>query len=212
MSDETTPPVEPDSGATPPADSETGTAKACSLCGEPAPKENRAFVNRKIVCLACRDKIEEELQAEQAGAVRMVPAIAGAVAGALIGAVLWAVIVVVTDYEVGFVALAVGWLAGMGAVVGAGGKKGRPLQVVAALSSVLGLVLGKYFTFAHFLKEYVADGDEMSYFDSRIIDYFVDHPEEMFSGFDILWLVLAIGVAFKVPASTKVSMSRRRRG
>lgn len=206
MTEETGPPNEPDPDTTPAAEPDPGTVEECSLCGAPAPEESRAVVARQIVCLECRDKVEDELKAQQAGAASLVPAIAGALAGAMIAAVIWAAIVVITDFEVGYVALAVGWLAGKGAVLGAGGKKGVPLQVVAVLASVLGLVLGKYFSLAHDAK--VEFG--WSYFDSRIVDYFTENLGEFFGGFDILWVVLAIGVAYKIPAPPKVDLGRSR--
>ena len=77
--------------------------------------------------------------------------------------------------------------------------------------SVLGLVLGKYFTLAHHLKTTYEIAADWSYFDSRFYETFTQNLGEFFGGFDILWLVLAIGVAFRTPAPTQITMSRSRR-
>ena len=85
------------------------------------------------------------------------PGIAGGLLAALVGGFLWGLIVIVTDYEIGVAAWGIGFLAGFAVVRFAGGAKGTPLQVVAVLSSLLGIVIGKYISFAYFFKQAVAD-------------------------------------------------------
>ena len=45
---------------------------------------------------------------------------------------------IVTNLEIGYVALGVGWLAGMAVVIGAGKTKGLPLQVISVGCAALG--------------------------------------------------------------------------
>ena len=61
-------------------------------------------------------------------------------------------------------------IVGFGVVRFAGGAKGTPLQVVAVVSSVLGIVIGKYISYAYFFKQAVSDrfDVDISYFDSEI--------------------------------------------
>jgi hypothetical protein len=184
--------------------------KQCALCEKPACKNCRSFVNRQRICPTCRDQIESELQAEQAETARLPMAVAGGIAGSVIGGVIWAVIAALTNLEVGYVAIGVGWLAGMGTVLGAGGKKGPQLQVVAVLCSVLGLLLGKYFTLVQAIKAEYPEAAELSWFDGRFLQIFTEYFGEFVSGFDILWLVLALGIAWTVPRATQVAMTRRR--
>jgi hypothetical protein len=98
----------------------------------------------------------------------------------------------------------------MGTVVAAGGKKGPPLQLVAVACSLLGLVLGKYFTLVFFIRREVEGCEDLSLFDPEIIKVFPDYLVEASGPIDILFLVLALVVAFGVPKGTQVPMSGKR--
>ena len=139
-------------------------------------------------------------EAERCSPSALVPAIAGGVLAALVGGFLWGLIVIVTDYEVGFVAWGIGFLAGIAVVRFAGGRKGGPLQAVAVVASLLGIVTGKYISFAYFFKKAVEDrfGLELSYFDSTIFTTFRENLGDVFGGFDLLWAGLAIITAWRL--------------
>lgn len=62
-------------------------------------------------------------EAERYSPSALVPAIAGGILAALVGGLVWGLIVIVTDYEVGFVAWGIGFLAGIAVVRFAGGRK-----------------------------------------------------------------------------------------
>jgi hypothetical protein len=85
------------------------------------------------------------------------PGIAGGLVAAIAGGFLWGLIVILTEYEIGIAAWGIGFLAGFGVVRFAGGAKGTPLQVVAVISSLLGIVIGKYISYAYFFKQAVED-------------------------------------------------------
>jgi len=73
---------------------------------------------------------------------------AGSVA-ALIGGVLWAVITVVTEYQIGFMAVGVGFL--VGAAVGKFGHgQDNVYRIAGAVLALLGCVLGNFFTLIGF--------------------------------------------------------------
>ena len=86
------------------------------------------------------------------------------------------------------------------------GKRGAPYQGIAAISAVLGIVVGKYFTYIHFLKEAVRQqfggGDaasEVSMFSRDVFDFFLDDISIEFSGWDILWIGFAVYTAWRIP-------------
>lgn len=87
----------------------------------------------------------ETLHAPIASPGNLPLALAAGVVAALIGAVLWAVITVATGYQIGFMAVGVGFLVGF-----AVGKFGRgstlPFQISGAVLALLGCVLGNFFT------------------------------------------------------------------
>lgn len=74
--------------------------------------------------------------------------LAGSVA-ALVGAAAWAAITVTTEYQIGFMAVGVGFLVGF-AVGKAGRGKTFPFQVTGSVLSLLGCVLGNFFTIVGF--------------------------------------------------------------
>jgi hypothetical protein len=65
----------------------------------------------------------------------------GAIAGALAGAIAWAAITAATSFQIGYMAVGVGFLAGYGMRV-LGGGRDRADGIVAGIVSFLGCVVG----------------------------------------------------------------------
>jgi hypothetical protein len=138
----------------------------------------------------------------------LVPAILGGLLAAIIGGAVWGGIAIFTGYEVGYVALGVGFLCGMGVVMFTGGKKGMPLQMIAVVTSVLGIVIGKYVSFFDVVKGVVAEEKgteavaEMSMFSVEMVQFFGENLTAMASGIDALWIVLAVYMAWSIPKAS----------
>jgi hypothetical protein len=141
------------------------------------------------------------------------PGIAGGLIAAVVGGFLWGLIVILSEYEVGIAAWGIGFLAGFGVVRFAGGAKGPPLQVVAVVSSLLGIVLGKYISYAYFFKQAVSErfDVDISYLDSEIFRAFRENLSNVFGGFDLLWAALAVMTAWRLTRPSGL-MSRGRLG
>jgi hypothetical protein len=143
-------------------------------------------------------------EAEQFSSQALMPALAGGLLAAIVGGVVWGLIVILTDYEVGFVAWGIGFLAGFLVVRFAGGRKGVPLQAIAIVSSLVGIVLGKYIAYVYLLKEAVREqvsdeaADSISYFDGDVMSAFREDFSDIFSGYDLLWAGLAIFTAWRL--------------
>jgi hypothetical protein len=90
----------------------------------------------------------------------------GALLGSLIGGAIWGGIGIGTGMEVGYVAIGVGALAGIGASKFAGGKSAM-LGVIAALFSIFGVFAGKYIFVAH----------EFSSFEEQFEEQVMQSPE-----------------------------------
>ena len=69
----------------------------------------------------------------------------GAIAGALIGAIAWAAITAATHFQIGYMAIGVGFLAGYGMRT-LGGGRDRADGVIAGIVAFLGCVLGNLLT------------------------------------------------------------------
>lgn len=140
----------------------------------------------------------------------LVPAVIGGLVAAVIAGAIWGLITVVTGYEIGWVAWGVGILAGYGAVVFARGQRGVPLQLVAVGAAMLGVAIGKYVTFYAVLKQYAADefGAEataqISMFSLGTFQFFAESVPQFISGFDALWMVLAVATAWGIPKARTV--------
>jgi hypothetical protein len=143
-------------------------------------------------------------EAEEYSSEALLPGLAGGILAALVGGVVWGLIVILTDYEVGFVAWGIGFLAGFLVVRFAGGRKGAPLQAIAIVSSLVGIVLGKYIAYVYFVKEVVREriseeaADSIGYFDTDVMSAFREDFSNVFGGYDLLWAGLAIFTAWRM--------------
>jgi hypothetical protein len=184
-------------------------AASCVLCSATIPQgEPPRYVNHQQVCARCEEQVRAELAAEQTGTGHYPIALVAGLAGALVGAGVWAGIGIAMNVEVGYVAVLVGFLAGLGVKLGARNKRGAGLQAMAAGLAVVGLVAAKYIVVAHALVGLAAEnGVALSYLDSSIVRSFPKILPDMLSPFDILWLILAIGAAYRIPAPSKIHVS-----
>lgn len=132
-------------------------------------------------------------------------AVAGGVLAAVAGGVIWGLLVIFTGYEIGYVAWGLGLVAGFAVALFARGEKGVPLQVIAVLAGLLGIVIGKYFTFFHFLKQAVASesgaeaASNITVFSMGVVQMFFKNISVMVSGYDLLWVLLAVATAWSIP-------------
>ena len=109
------------------------------------------------------------------------------------------------DTELGIAAIGVGILAGFGVALLARGKRGVPLQVIAALAAALGILWGKYFAFVlvarDLLRERFGVGSEaLPLFSGDTFSLFTDTFPELFGGFDVAWMAFAVYTAWRIPA------------
>lgn len=76
----------------------------------------------------------------------------GALAGALATAI-WYAVVVITGWQVGLVAIAVGWLVGQGVMLGARGRVSMALVAASGLLALLALAVSEYLILFHFITQ-----------------------------------------------------------
>lgn len=141
---------------------------------------------------------------EQMTGDEILPGIGAGLLSAIVGGIVWGLIVLATDYEIGYMAWGIGLLSGYAVLFAAGGKKGRPLQVTAVISSLLGILIGKYFVFYQALKNEVvkAYGAEaarnIKFYSSQVLGFFFDNIGSMLTGHDAIWVLLAIVTAWSL--------------
>jgi hypothetical protein len=154
--------------------------------------------------------LKEEIAETKMNASSIGPGIIGGLLGAALGACLWALIVVLTEYEIGYMALGVGFLSGYGVYFLTGKKRGIILQVIAGFSSIIGLLMAKYFLVFYFIKDMVRiemgdiEAALIKLWSPEVFSIFKEGFVELFTGYDILWLVLAILAACSIPKEIKI--------
>lgn len=122
--------------------------------------------------------------------------ILGAIVTAIVGGALWAVIAIWTNYEIGFLAWGVGWLAGYAMFYLSKGKVSQVHQVIAVITSLIGILLGKYF-----IVGYESGNGISGIVQSDVMSLFVNHLSASFGIIDLLFGVLAIRTAWRLPLS-----------
>jgi hypothetical protein len=95
-------------------------------------------VNGHVVCAGCKAALEQS--AAGSGASRILRATAFGLGGAIVGAGVYYAILAVTGYEIGLVAIAVGWLVGRGVQKGSDGRGGWAYQALAVGLTYLAIV------------------------------------------------------------------------
>jgi hypothetical protein len=171
----------------------------CVECGTRQPRTRMTTAADGPMCLDC--SADHGAARKILSPVVLVPALLLGLAGAALGAGVWAAISIVTTMEIGYVAILVGFLSGAGVALGARGMRGMPLPPIAALCAVLGLVGAKYAIVAHVVVEQAAaQGEIISHLDPRILSIFAEFAGDLVSPFDLLWVALAVGAAWRIPA------------
>jgi hypothetical protein len=121
------------------------------------------------LCSECRDKMNAAFK-EETKNPNYLRAIAGGVIAGIIGGLLWYFIAVLTNREFGYVAIALGFLVGMGVIVGSGGKRGHMLQMIALLLTLFVIFVAEYGIFRHTLNIYIQEhASELNDIDPNMI-------------------------------------------
>jgi hypothetical protein len=138
---------------------------------------------------------------ERPAAALLLPAVLAGLVAAIVGGVVWGLIVKWTDYEVGFVAWGIGFLVGIAVLAATRGARGPVFQVVAVACALVGILVGKYLSFAWVLQE-VAEREtggriEIPVLSMDTVDLFLDELGTVFDWIDILWVGFAVYTAWR---------------
>jgi hypothetical protein len=107
----------------------TATSLACTACSVDI-STSYYEVNGAIVCISCRAKLRAQLTGGS-GSARFAKAVGFGLLAAAAGSAVYYAILALTGYEIGLVAIAVGFLVGRGVNRGSQGRGGRSYQVLA---------------------------------------------------------------------------------
>lgn len=127
----------------------------CTSCGVEIPEgEERVVKARKdpnsliILCATCADRVSEVFEAKTK-TLNLKNALISGVVASVISAIVWYGIVAITSFQVGYLAIGVGWLVGQSIVIGSGGGRGIVLQGMSVALTTFAMVLSEYLIVRH---------------------------------------------------------------
>lgn len=156
------------------------------------------------------DAIMKTAEQEQFQGSSILPGLAGGIIAALAGGIVWGLIAIFANYELGILAWGIGYFCGFLVVMFSGRKRGIPLQIVAMLCSVFGILTGKYLCWFKFvkddaLKQFGAEvASTISVFSINTITAFFSNLKDVVHVFDLIWFALAIYTAWNIPKAIGV--------
>ena len=115
---------------------------------------------------------------------------------ATIAGVIWYFFVTLTGWQLGIVSILMGWLVGQGVIWGAGRKRGKPLQWISVLLTVVAIFLSEYLIFNHYFHEVGGVGNLTI---AQFFDVYVDYLTEGTGFLDILFFGIALWQAYVTP-------------
>jgi len=138
--------------------------RECSKCGATIPEGKTVWLpprgveaTPRPVCPTCASI---SLGGRGAKAETEDPNLGGALilglGAAAISSVLWYAVVVLTNYQLGIGAIAVGWLVAQAVMRGSGGKRGPHLQGLSVAGTVLAIAVSEYLIVHHFTAQALA--------------------------------------------------------
>lgn len=180
----------------------------CSLTGERAafegecadfkrdesveePPADPSVITAEEVSYTLPEEAVEQLRLEQ----KLVPGILAAVAVGLVGAVLWGIITVVTLYQIGYMAIAIG--AGVGFAMRYFGKGiDKVFGIMGAIIALFSCVAGNFLSIIGF----IAQHEGLGYIETLFLFNYAYLPAalmETFSPIDVLFYGLALFQGYK---------------
>ncbi|MCA9395522.1 MAG: hypothetical protein KC900_15075 [Candidatus Omnitrophica bacterium] len=163
----------------------------CVLCHEPLTYQYYE-VNQQVVCPPCKDKYEEQMERAQ-GPGRYIKAFLFGLPAGMVGAGIYYAIIALTGYQIGLIAILIGYMVGLAVRYGSSHRGGIGLQLMAALITYCAICstyipaiiqgMQEEFGAAEFaLEETVGDEGRQEPADGEVGSMSKDEAEELLSG------------------------------
>jgi len=176
----------------------------CAQCSKALTVDDTVAAGDRLFCRSCYVSLRAELEkvvASMSADVNYPQAAIGAVLGGVVGALAWWGFTVLTHISFGLFAVAIGYLAGHGAVRFAGGKRSGGLQalsIAVALLSYLGAIYLVNMTFIN--KALATQGEAFRVgFPPQSLDLLIRVVTVDFGVMDLVFLAIVVYEAWKIP-------------
>jgi hypothetical protein len=198
--------------------------------GSSCPKCGSALGGNAVVCVKCgynkqtgkklstsRESASASTQKKGSASTLMKGTLFSFI-GAMIGAGVWVGIIIATGYEIGYVAWGLGGAAGVGMAAGHEDDDGTTAGLIASVMAIVGIFAAKLFAFEHIksnFAEYAFEGEELEGVDTAQLAEVSQQLGElfaqeitfmsMFAPIDALFILLAVGTAYKLGSGQATS-------
>lgn len=178
--------------------------ETCAQCGRPITANDRVASGGRVFCRACYESLRQELQAHVARLsedVNYAGGTTGAVLGGAAGALIWWGFTVTTKISFGLIAVAIGYLAGMGAVRFSGGKRSAGLQGIAIAAAALSYLVATYLVNMTFINQALAKegGPFRVAFPPQSLELAGRVLSANFGIMDVVFFAIVVYEAWKIP-------------
>ena len=140
----------------------------------------------------------------------------GVLIAAFSGTLLWGQLALWTGYELAWLAIGIGVLTGLATRLLASNEQSLSVQMLAASAALVGVVAGKYYIYALFLKAAISDAfgtqaaAEFSLFSSATFNFLKEDTGAVVGALDAVWLGIAMFIAWRIPQNIVVHWRRSR--
>lgn len=124
-----------------PADDHARAASGavCENCRQPLASEY-FDINGRTMCPSCHARIASMIETPRGAGPLLLASLFGLGAG-IVGAVIYYAVIAITNFEIGIVAILIGYMVGYAVRKGAGGRGGRRFQVLAVALTYFAVAL-----------------------------------------------------------------------
>lgn len=163
--------------------------------------------NSVFLCESCRAEAEKALQ-EETKSPNIAMAIISGVVAATIAGVAWSLFSVLTGYQIGYIAIGVGFLIGWAVIFGSGKKRGPALQLISAAITLITLLVSQYFMVLYYYRKYLLE--HKAEFPDYNGEWFFVSPlnpdvlKDMFSPMGLVIWGIGIYFAYSLPKSRNI--------
>lgn len=181
----------------------------CAECSTPIGLGDEHFIIKAtkkkekdtFLCAQCLAKLETALE-EETRSPNILRAFGLGLAGAVVAGFIWYFFVTLTGWQIGIIAILMGWLVGQGVVWGAGHKRGTPLRWISVLLTLVAIFFSEYLIFNHFFHEAGLVGNLPI---DRFFEVYGAYLGEGAGFLDILFFAIALWQAYATPGRRKLT-------
>jgi hypothetical protein len=176
---------------------------SCGFCTRPIQKTFYRAMGR-FTCESCAQQVQGHIDKNALTADSFLSALAVGLAAALAGAAAWAAVVIITHWNIGYLAAGIGIGVGKAMIWAAGQRRYPALRWAAAGLSVLGVALGKVAIVVWF----VAEGLRRQTGSANPLDIAVNVPSLLVRDpIDLLWLAIAGYAAWRICRVPQIALA-----